>query len=229
MSPRETLVHHRGSGLRAGLVVYPHQEQISEHTLPIECVFIYLQTICMCYPSTKIFFPCPRGVSCASPGAQHPTLESTAPEDVPRKFFSSLLPLLPPSTSANNPFSFFHLHFSHLCITKLQGTLCWDRCFWKCQWGEAAPHLHPILRLCHCPNSVLILLAPMNRKTRFVACCLHCWGVQAGAGCDCLAGTEVQADTGAGRAGVLPFKQPGCCLGFVAYCQVGLLLTNKDK
>lgn len=166
----------------------------------------------MCYSSAKIFFPHPNRLPCASPGAQHPALETAGPEDVPRKIFSSLLSLLPSSPSANNPLSFFPFTLFPTCASsssevRLAGT----GAFGGASWGEAAPHLHPILWLCHGPNSVLILLAPVNTKNRFVACCLHCWGVQAGAGCDCLAGTEAQAGAGAGRAGVWPFKPGDPC------------------
>lgn len=125
----------------------------------------------MCYFSARIFFLCSNVLTRASPGVQHPASGTTGPEDVPRK--NLLPPSTPSSPAANNPLLFFHFPSFPLAYHHTLGyTLLGQVFFGGASWGEAAPHLHPILWLCHGPNSVLIFLAPMNFKNRFVACFL---------------------------------------------------------
>lgn len=192
--------------------MYAHQEEISEHTPPLNVyLFIYKP---YAYATQALRFSSRAPEECPahplghstplwSPLVQRMFLESSSPP-----FFPSFLPPQVPITH----FPFSICTFPTCASPSSEVHLAGTRAFGSASGERLHPIFIPSLWLCHCPNSVLILLASMNTKTRFVACCLHCWGVQTGAGCDCLAGTEVQADMGAGRAGVSPFKLlPGVC------------------
>ena len=93
----------------------------------------------MCCVSTEIFFLRPNGPPCASLGAQHPALETTGPEGLPGRVFSSLLPLLLPSPSANNPLSFFHFHPSSLVHRQAPSRTLLGWVLWGLPAGEMLP------------------------------------------------------------------------------------------
>lgn len=165
----------------------------------------------------------------AAPRFGDPPLQRTFPKRSPPPSFPTSLP--PPVPIIHFPFPIFAR--SHVRIIKLRVAPC---AFWGASRGErlhptltpSSPHLHPILCLCHALNSVLILLAPMNAKTRPVAGCPRGRGVPAGGGLPllCRRGS-------AGSAGVCLFEPgdpfPAAAWGATPCCRVGPLLTNKDK
>lgn len=134
-SPRESLVRW-GSGLRAGLVVHPYQEQISGHAPPVNVyLFIYKPYACATRAlrfSSHTPMDCPAHPLGRSIPLWRPLVLRMFPErSSPPSFPSFLFPQVP----------IIHFHFSiftlsHLCIIKLRVTPCWDRRFWGCQLGR---------------------------------------------------------------------------------------------